>query len=151
MEEITTQKIKNLIPSGVLNKYTRLVLVNGIYFHGRWKHKFDTKSTKEELFNVIEPADNKKSTKAIGTVPVQMMQQTEKIPLCYIPKLDAKAVQMNYVGEQISMILILPNKEDDDLSRIEEGLTKVSFRDCFVKGHDAFKQQVMLTHKIEKS
>ena len=41
----TEQKIEDLIPSGVLNELTRLVLVNAIYFNGDWVLPFKENET----------------------------------------------------------------------------------------------------------
>jgi len=46
----TGGKIKDLIPAGLLNGDTRLVLTNAIYFKGTWKTTFDPKSTHEAPF-----------------------------------------------------------------------------------------------------
>ncbi|MEZ5334728.1 MAG: serpin family protein [Methanolobus sp.] len=37
MEEQTNDKIKDLIPDGVINSKTRLIITNAIYFNGKWK------------------------------------------------------------------------------------------------------------------
>jgi serpin B len=40
VEKKTNDKIKNLIPKGVLDSMTRLVLTNAIYFKGNWARQF---------------------------------------------------------------------------------------------------------------
>ena len=49
VEEQTNNKIKDLIPAGVLNALTRLVLTNAIYFKGLWINQFDKEETREEI------------------------------------------------------------------------------------------------------
>jgi len=51
IEEQTNSKIKDLIPKGVLDSMTRLVLTNAIYFKGKWVWEFDPKDTTEMDFN----------------------------------------------------------------------------------------------------
>jgi serpin B len=46
----TNQKIKDLMPPGVINALTRLVLVNAIYFKGFWDHPFKPRDTREMEF-----------------------------------------------------------------------------------------------------
>ena len=41
VEERTEARIKDLIPPGVLDDRTRLVLTNAIYFKGDWTKPFD--------------------------------------------------------------------------------------------------------------
>jgi serpin B len=41
VSEQTEHKIKNLIPFGMLNALTHLLLVNAIYFKGDWQKPFD--------------------------------------------------------------------------------------------------------------
>ncbi|XP_030665937.1 serpin B3 isoform X2 [Nomascus leucogenys] len=50
VESQTNEKIKNLIPDGIIDNITTLVLVNAIYFKGQWKNEFKKENTKEEKF-----------------------------------------------------------------------------------------------------
>ena len=50
VEKKTAQKIKDLIPAGVLDALTRLVLTNAIYFKGNWASQFDPSLTAEAPF-----------------------------------------------------------------------------------------------------
>ncbi len=54
VEEKTRQKIKDLIPAGVLSALTRLVLVNAVYFKSDWAAKFDKKSTRKAKFQPLK-------------------------------------------------------------------------------------------------
>jgi serpin B len=58
----TEQQIKDLLPADVLNPFTRAVLVNAIYFQGKWSRQFSAGM----------PADFKVSAKR--SVPVDMMR-----------------------------------------------------------------------------
>ncbi|XP_022369428.1 serpin B3-like isoform X2 [Enhydra lutris kenyoni] len=49
VESQTHEKIKDLLPKNSL-EFTRLVLVNAIYFKGQWDIKFDKKNTLEKEF-----------------------------------------------------------------------------------------------------
>ncbi|NLG33833.1 MAG: serpin family protein, partial [Lentisphaerae bacterium] len=50
VEEQTQDKIRELIGRGVLGPLTRMVLVNAIYFKGRWAHAFSPGHTREADF-----------------------------------------------------------------------------------------------------
>ena len=54
IEEQTNDKIKNLIPKGILTPITRLVLTNAIYFKGTWEWEFDKSDTSERDFKISE-------------------------------------------------------------------------------------------------
>lgn len=43
-------KIKDLFPKGTLSSSTTLVLVNAIYFKGRWLQEFKKENTSKEKF-----------------------------------------------------------------------------------------------------
>jgi len=50
--EQTNNKITDLIPRGTLDRLTRLVLTNAIYFKGTWQWEFDKSHTREEDFKI---------------------------------------------------------------------------------------------------
>jgi len=47
VKDKTEGKIKDLLSSGVIKDFTRLVLINTIYFKADWSRKFDPKKTQE--------------------------------------------------------------------------------------------------------
>ncbi|MEM2981466.1 MAG: serpin family protein, partial [Thermoproteota archaeon] len=100
IEEQTNHKIKDLIPLGVLDEYTRLVLTNAIYFKGDWKIAFNESLTSEEDF-WIEPD---------RTVKVQMMHMhpNETIRFNYADMGDVQIIELPYKGENVSMLIMLP-------------------------------------------
>jgi len=52
VESKTNEKIKDLVPPGILDELTRLVITNAIYFKGTWVTQFDEKNTTEEDFRI---------------------------------------------------------------------------------------------------
>ncbi|NWT67803.1 SPB10 protein, partial [Prunella himalayana] len=52
VENQTERKIQNLLPAGSLHSRTVLVLVNAIYFKGKWEKKFLEKNTSEMPFRI---------------------------------------------------------------------------------------------------
>ncbi|KAK7158327.1 hypothetical protein R3I93_009517 [Phoxinus phoxinus] len=116
VEEKTQEKIKDLVPQGVVDEMTRLVLVNAIYFKGDWEKKFTKEATRDGQFKL-----NK-----IQNKPVEMMHQTTQFPLVFIPEMDSQVLELPYVGKNLSMLIILPNKMEDDttgLQKLEKALT----------------------------
>ncbi|XP_067253629.1 leukocyte elastase inhibitor-like isoform X2 [Chanodichthys erythropterus] len=116
VEKKTQEKIKDLVPQGGVNASTKLVLVNAIYFKGNWEKKFPKEATKDGLFKI-----NK-----IQTKPVKMMHQEAKFPLAFIPEMNSQVLELPYVGRNLSMLIILPNKMEDDttgLQKLEKAVT----------------------------
>jgi serpin B len=106
----TADKIKNLIPQGILDATTQLVLTNAIYFKGNWAAKFDPKSTKEEPF-----------TRADGSqVNTPLMHQTGEFG--YLDEPDFQGLELPYVGNRLRMLILLPRKTDG-LPELEKKLT----------------------------
>ncbi|XP_071480626.1 leukocyte elastase inhibitor-like isoform X2 [Diadema antillarum] len=113
VSEQTNGKIKDLIAPGVLGPLTRLVLVNAIYFKGNWASQFDGNKTKADVFKVLD--DRQK-------VPVNLMFQSGKFPVIVDDPNDCIVLEMPYKGQDLNMLVILPNK-DDGLPKLEEKLS----------------------------
>ncbi len=111
VEEKTENKIVDLIPEGVLDALTRLVLVNAIYFKGNWAAQFDEGRTDEAPFWVT----------ADDSVPVPTMTQQATFGYAATPELQI--LELPYVGESLSMIVLLP-REVDGLAAVEGALTR---------------------------
>ncbi|XP_065326983.1 leukocyte elastase inhibitor-like [Pelmatolapia mariae] len=103
VKQQTENKIKDLLKPGTVNKDTRLALVNAVYFKGNWSNRFDEANTKEMPFKV----------KQNETVPVQMMYQRKELPYNYIPDHDMQILELPYVGEELSMFILLPKESSD--------------------------------------
>ncbi|XP_045697677.1 leukocyte elastase inhibitor-like [Phyllostomus hastatus] len=112
----TEGKIPELLAAGVVDKMTKLVLVNAIYFKGNWQKKFSEIATTDVPFRL-----NKKDTKT-----VKMMYQKEKFPYGYIEDLKCRMLELPYQGRELSMVILLPDDIEDEstgLKKIEEQLT----------------------------
>ncbi len=110
VEEKTRNKIKDLIPRGVLSSLTRLVLTNAIYFKGSWAREFETDRTEETPFTLING----------DKVNVPMMNQTAEFG--YMETEDFQGLELPYVDNELSMIILLP-KRFDGLADFEKMLT----------------------------
>ena len=110
VEEQTHQKIKDLIPPGVLNALTRLVLVNAIYFKGFWDTQFKPEDTQEMAFWLS----------AETNVRVPMMHQEHQFG--YWENEWLQMLEMPYKDEALSLIVLLP-REKTGISMLEQKLT----------------------------
>ncbi|XP_026083776.1 leukocyte elastase inhibitor-like [Carassius auratus] len=146
VEKNTQEKIKNLLPQGSVNDATKLVLVNAIYFKGNWEKKFPKEATRDGQFKL-----NKAHTK-----PVKMMHQESKFPLGFIPELNSQVLELPYVGKNLSMLIILPNKIQDEttgLQKLEKALTYEKLME-WTKPNKMLQEQVQVslpTFKMEET
>lgn len=110
VEKETQKKIKNLVPPGILDPLTRLVLVNAIYFRGKWQHPFTAQATRDAPFRLAKDND----------VPVPMMTQQQKFRHADLESLAV--LELPYAGNELSMLILLP-KEIEGLKQLEAGLS----------------------------
>jgi serpin B len=110
VEEKTNKKIVDLIPAGILNHETRLVLTNAVYFNARWEHEFSKESTSDQPFHVSMDK----------TTSVPTMRQTAHFG--YAETDDLQAIDMPYAGHDTSMLILLP-KAGDGLGAMEKNLS----------------------------
>jgi len=97
VEDQTEQRIKDLIPVGDIDRMTRLVLTNAIYFNAAWADNFEKSMTQPAPFHLLEGQ----------TVDVPMMRQTER--LGYAAGDGYQAVSLPYDGRELEMVVLLPD------------------------------------------
>jgi serpin B len=118
IEEQTKDKIKDMIKPEMLSDLTKLVLTNAIYFKGLWEKQFNPKDTYEADFE----------TNTLQTVTVNMMSYTgEDKKFNYTETQDLKILELNYQGNNISMIIILP--KENNITLAEKQLSTVNLVD----------------------
>jgi serpin B len=116
VSQATSGKIDDLIPQGVLNPLTRLVLTNAIYFQGDWEHAFRKEATKPSKFHLTE-------SDSIENVP--LMYQKRRFAFGRTTFADEKELlllEMPYKGSQLSMLVLLPG-EVGGLAELEAHLS----------------------------
>jgi len=108
VEDQTEDKIKDLIPQGVLDSMTRLVLANAIYFNAGWMNPFEEGNTQDSSFYLVDGSQ----------VTVPFMSQEENFR--YAEGDGYQAVELPYVGGETSMVIFLPAR--GELDAFEAGL-----------------------------
>lgn len=97
VEEETAGRIEDLIPEGVVNSLTRLVLVNAIWFKASWADQFEPEATADGTFVTLDGTE----------VTVPFMNGTARRG--YMSGDDFELLRMPYAGDA-SMIVIMPDE-----------------------------------------
>ncbi|XP_076242559.1 antichymotrypsin-2 isoform X4 [Calliopsis andreniformis] len=139
VQQNTNNRINELVSPGDLNAMTALVLVNAVYFKGQWKNKFNPTFTKDMPFHVNE--------NTVKNVPTMYRQGSYKYG--ELPNLNAKFIEIPYKGNELSMVIILPN-EINGLAAVEQKLQSVSLADILNQGYERDVQLFLPKFKIEK-
>lgn len=98
VEEKTENRIKNLIPEGVLNDLTRMVLVNAVYFNAAWGKKFDKSSTGLAPFAKLDGSET------------QVSMMNAELTAAHTKDAAFEAIELPYDGGEVSMLVIAPTK-----------------------------------------
>lgn len=96
--EQTRDKIEELIPEGVLDSLTRLVLTNAVYFKGAWVFEFYESATKKAPFMLLGGESKE----------VDLMHQVK--PLFYRDGESVDVVALPYQASQAEMVILLPEQ-----------------------------------------
>jgi len=109
VEGKTEHRIKDLVPPGGVGPDSRLVLVNAIYFLGDWAAPFERELTHPAPFFLT--ASQKKNVPTMHQVNHLAVAQRDGVT----------AVELPYMGREMSMMLILPD-EIGGLAAVESSL-----------------------------
>src|SRR5262245_12451695 len=105
----TRDRIRDLIPSGALDKTTRLVLANALYLKAPWANEFLQNATQPEPFFVRG-----------APVNVAMMRKTTNFG--YARREGFTVVSLPYAGNDLQFVVLLP----DDINGLRELESKLS-------------------------
>ncbi len=92
----TNNKILDLIPTGGITSATRLVLTNAVWFKSGWSTPFLQSATTDRTF------DNR------DTSPSTIPFMAKKFTVPYVQTSDFQAVDIPYVGNALSLLVIMP-------------------------------------------
>ena len=130
----TEEKIPELLPQGSVNTDTRLVLTNTVYFNASWDQPFEPEATKVADFTRLDGSK----------VTVPFMVQTEAHR--YAEGSGYKAAEIQYDGEQVSMLVVLPDA--GTFEQFEQSLSSQSIQS--VLGNlESFKEVNLHLPKFE--
>jgi serpin B len=92
----TEDRIENLIPQGIIDTFTRLVLTNAIYFNAAWQHPFNEEATGDNPFYLLDGSE----------ISIPMMTQSESFG--YTEGDNYQVIELPYDGGELSMVILLP-------------------------------------------
>jgi serpin B len=98
VSQSTNQKIKDIIPPGALDALTRMVLANAVYFKAAWQNSFEPDATQPDAFHLQ------------GGTAVQVPMMHQQTRLEFMQGEGYRAVELPYVGRQLSMLILLPDE-----------------------------------------
>jgi serpin B len=119
VETVTQERIEELLPEGSITTYTKLVLVNAIYFKASWSAPFELEATSDEGFTTL----------AGGTVSVPTMHGEQET--LYGTGDGFALVDLPYVGSQLTMTLLVP--DEGRFVEVRDGLDVASL-DAAISG-----------------
>lgn len=96
VEEITAERIKELLAEGTLDSLTRLVLVNALYLKSPWKDLFFPEDTKERDFQVAESK----------IIQVPMMQKLSRVRS--FADDHWKAIELPLLTDDLTFLVVMP-------------------------------------------
>ncbi|XP_066945267.1 uncharacterized protein [Macrobrachium rosenbergii] len=97
VNEVTKGLIREIVTERDLDRIL-MVIVNAAYFKGTWETQFDPASTRPRNFFISQSQ----------SVPLSMMSQLGRFRYGESSKLGARLLELPYDGDDISMIILLP-------------------------------------------
>ncbi|MET0524905.1 MAG: serpin family protein [Nocardioides sp.] len=97
--ERTEGRIEDLVPEGVLNELTRLVLVNALYLKAPWEQTFEKELTEDRDFHLLDGS----------TVPVPTMTLETRAGWLGAGN-GWQALRLPYAGQALAMTIVLPDE-----------------------------------------
>jgi len=125
VEEKTHQKIRDILPEGALDEWTRLVLVNAVYLKAPWNEPFEIGATRPLPFHLLSGQDVQ--------VPTMVAQRW----FGYSKKPGVTVLALPYAHRDLRCIIFLPDSN--------QGLPKVWLNeDMLAESRRLAAQEVIL-------
>ncbi|XP_075971083.1 antichymotrypsin-2-like isoform X2 [Anticarsia gemmatalis] len=99
VSEKTKNKINDIVTPDDINDGASLIIVNAIYFKGRWQYPFP--GTYQDTF--YGPS---------GSSKAYMMRRTGQYNYYESNEMNAQIIEIPYTGEEAALIIVLPSKKD---------------------------------------
>ncbi|MEA2076473.1 MAG: serpin family protein [Candidatus Marinimicrobia bacterium] len=100
VENKTNDRIQDLIPSGIIDPDTRMILTNAVYFNAEWSNYFNEEMTRKEPFYLLDGLSK----------DCDMMYQRHHYQYSKTSALEI--LEIPYKGYDYSMLILLPKQRD---------------------------------------
>lgn len=97
---ITNGKIMKLLDS--LDESTIMIILNAIYFNGKWNSEYFINTTREDVFY----------NNGVDLIKTQMMSKLTYFKYAEIDELNSKLLELPYSGDDVSLYIVLPLRND---------------------------------------
>lgn len=114
VEQQTHDRIVDLVPEGIIDPSTRLVLVNAIYLKAPWEHPFEKSLTAPGSFHRLDGS----------TVSTDLMRRPD-IEGGWVGADGFRAAVLPYAGGKLAMSVVLP--DEGLLEFVEDVMVKGAF------------------------
>lgn len=132
--EVTTEhRIRAAIPMNGFSQWTRLVLLNTLYFKADWEGSFDDHATSRDVFHVSST-----EKKTVSTMHTQASFRYAEQP-------GVQVLELPYKGDNEAMVFLLPTSMDG-LGAFEQNLTPEKLDQLL----DATKNKVQVSVSLPK-
>ncbi|XP_002020387.2 uncharacterized protein LOC6595212 [Drosophila persimilis] len=138
VETKTHDQIKDLISADSLSSETAAVLINAIYFKGKWESPFSETMTATHDF----------TTRFGEKVKTSFMFQWQFFRHAELPSLKATALEMRYKGTDIVLLIILP-LEEQGLYALEEKISVLDLNEISSQMREKHVRLQMPKFKLE--
>jgi len=140
VEDVTKGNIKDLVPEGYVDKFTKAGVVNAAYFKGQWTSQFKPEDTKPGNFYITRDQIR----------IVEFMNQKGSFNYYTSEDLQAHVVELPYVGDHVSMVIILPPWLDDGLQQTVARLNPQTLHGVMQEINSGFYNMDNLDVKLPK-
>ena len=108
VEDTTDGLIKEVAQEQDFNEFTKLVLINAMYFKAKWLHPFNQARTNKMKFKIREELEVEYPFGMFLKANLQLADLTDQ-------GFGARILELPYENENFRMLLILPNEKIEDL------------------------------------
>jgi serpin B len=117
VEKQTGSHIKEALRPGAVDRQTKMVLTNAVYFNAAWASPFKKSDTRDGTFHIAPGR----------SVPAPLMSQVGQFS--YGETVGLRVLELPYAGKELSLVVLLPKKADG-LPALEKALSVKRLGDC---------------------